>query len=398
MTLPSTGLALSEGAAALRERPMRVFLGLLGPMLAAATLLAVAGSSASASAGVDQHLRELSGAEVTTQPTEGGAPLDLDWRIDSAVERIDGVQASAVTWMIPHEWLTSLAATPRQDRARRSDLELRAASPHPARVAGTQVTGRFITEHDERTGSRVAVVGVAALRSLAIPDFDALDRALLIDGTPFAVIGVVTDVATHAESLSSVLIPTTTARELWGAPPVESGAAILTRVRPGAGEAVADQAPVAISPTHPEGLVALPPLEPASLRRSLLGDLSVLGRALTSLAVAVGTATIIVSTLSGLRDRRSEIALRRAIGARRADVAAQVASESIVMGVVGGAVGIALGIVATAALAAARGWPAVLEPRAVLLAVAISLGLGAVTGALAAVTAARVDPAQAIRS
>jgi ABC-type antimicrobial peptide transport system permease subunit len=122
-----------------------------------------------------------------------------------------------------------------------------------------------------------------------------------------------------------------------------------------------------------------------------------LAAALLILAVTAGAAMTVVSTLSGLRDRRTELALRRAIGATKGDVVCQVAIESTALGLLGGVLGICVGVLTTTAIALARHWQAVMDPLAVVIALTVAVGLGVVTGATAAVRAAQVDPAEAIR-
>lgn len=393
-------VALAEARAGLREHPARATLGGLGPAIAAATILAVVGISASGSAGVGQRLADLTSTEVVTRPTEVGAPIELDWRADAAVRRIEGVEETAVTWVIPRDQLTTLAAAPFESRdAATVDVDLRATSPGYFGVSAAQLgVGSTLTAHDEIVGALVAVVGTPALSRLGVPSEDAVGRLLFIDGMSFTIVGVVDDVGAHPEALTSVMIPTTTARGIWGTPGPESDSSVLTLARPGAGEVVARQVPVAIAPANAEGLNAVPPLEPVALRRSVLGDLSMLAAALLILAITAGAAMTVVSTLSGLRDRRTELALRRAIGATKGDVACQVAIESTTLGLLGGVFGICAGVLTTTAIALARHWQAVMDPLAVLIALTVAVGLGVATGATAAVRAAQVDPAEAIRS
>jgi putative ABC transport system permease protein len=94
-------------------------------------------------------------------------------------------------------------------------------------------------------------------------------------------------------------------------------------------------------------------------------------------------------------ERRGEIGLRRALGARRLHVAVQFACEATLLAGCGGVTGAVLGGFTTTVFAAARGWDAVVP---VLLAAAgIALLVGAVAGLYPALRAARLVPAEALR-
>jgi putative ABC transport system permease protein len=109
----------------------------------------------------------------------------------------------------------------------------------------------------------------------------------------------------------------------------------------------------------------------------------------------VGIANVMVIAVL---ERRSEIGLRRALGATRGHVALQFASESLLVAVAGGAAGGALGAAVTSAYAATRGWTPVVPASVLGAGVLAALGIGAVAGIYPALRAARLAPAEALRT
>jgi putative ABC transport system permease protein len=97
-------------------------------------------------------------------------------------------------------------------------------------------------------------------------------------------------------------------------------------------------------------------------------------------------------------ERRSEIGLRRALGATRGHIRLQFLAEAILLALAGGAVGVAVGALATAVYASAKGWAIVIPAIAWAGGIGAALVIGAIAGLLPAVRAARMSPTQALWS
>ncbi len=121
-----------------------------------------------------------------------------------------------------------------------------------------------------------------------------------------------------------------------------------------------------------------------------------LGLGVVALLVgAVGVAnTMIISVL----ERRSEIGLRRALGATREQIRTQFLAESVLLSLAGGAVGIVTGVLATIIYAAAKNWAVVIPPLACGGGAASAVIIGAIAGLLPALRAARLSPTEALRT
>ena len=117
--------------------------------------------------------------------------------------------------------------------------------------------------------------------------------------------------------------------------------------------------------------------------------------AVALLVGAVGVANIMVISVL---ERRSEIGLRRALGATRGQIRSQFLSEAILLALGGGAVGIAAGALATAIYAITKGWTIVIPTTAWAGGFGAALLIGAIAGLLPALRAARLSPTEALRT
>jgi putative ABC transport system permease protein len=95
-------------------------------------------------------------------------------------------------------------------------------------------------------------------------------------------------------------------------------------------------------------------------------------------------------------ERRSEIGLRRALGATKGHIRAQFLAEAILLALAGGLTGIAIGAAATAIYAHVKGWASVIPAQAWAGGLAAAVLIGAAAGLLPALRAARLSPTQAL--
>jgi putative ABC transport system permease protein len=108
----------------------------------------------------------------------------------------------------------------------------------------------------------------------------------------------------------------------------------------------------------------------------------------------VGVANIMIISVL---ERRSEIGLRRALGATRGNIRTQFLSEAILLSLCGGAIGVALGSLATAVYAHAKHWTIVIPAEAWAGGIGAAMAIGTIAGLLPALRAARMSPTEALR-
>jgi putative ABC transport system permease protein len=110
---------------------------------------------------------------------------------------------------------------------------------------------------------------------------------------------------------------------------------------------------------------------------------------------AVGVANIMIISVL---ERRSEIGLRRALGATKGQIRTQFLAESILLALVGGVVGVLAGAAATVVYATSKSWAVVIPAEAWTGGIASAILIGALAGLMPAVRASRLPPTVALRT
>jgi putative ABC transport system permease protein len=243
----------------------------------------------------------------------------------------------------------------------------------------------------------VAVLGTGAAANLGIGGLVG-PTSIEIGGRPFTVVGIVGDVERHPELRVSVIVPFGIAAQIWGEPTTTEGAELIVATQLGAATQVAKELVWAVSPGAPSAITVQEPPDPRTLRESVSGTLQSLLIGLGTVSLVIGTFGIANSTLVSVMERRSEIGLRRALGASKADIARQVALESALLGTLGRLIGATVGMYTVIVVAALKGWSPIVDLELLIVAPVIGAVTGLLAGAYPAFRAAGVEPAQALRS
>jgi putative ABC transport system permease protein len=118
---------------------------------------------------------------------------------------------------------------------------------------------------------------------------------------------------------------------------------------------------------------------------------------IAGISLLVGGIGIMNIMLATVLERTREIGIRRAIGARQADIIRQFLTEAVLISIMGGLIGIAFGFTLSRVIAAAAGWSTVVTASSIGVAFGVSVGIGLLFGIYPAVQAAKLDPIEAIR-
>ena len=120
--------------------------------------------------------------------------------------------------------------------------------------------------------------------------------------------------------------------------------------------------------------------------------------AIGSISLIVGGIGVMNVMLVSVTERRKEIGIRRALGARRSDIRNQFLTESVILSLIGGVFGILLAVGGTWTFCRFTGWSFLIDPTAVALGFAVACGVGIFFGLQPAIQAARLDPIDALRA
>ena len=262
--------------------------------------------------------------------------------------------------------------------------------------------GRLISTSEVQRSYPVVVLGWDVAKQL-FGELNPLDRIVRIQGSHFRVVGVSERKGgLFGASLDGfAVIPLGAHTKLFGG---RQSLSILVKPRSAALLPLAmDDATVAmrvarrLKPNEPDNFGIFTSETLLGIYRQATAGIFAVLVGVVALSLLVGGIVIMNIMLMVVSERTREIGLRKAVGARRKDILAQVLTESVTLSTVGGLAGIALGFLAAQAIATVTPLPARLEPWSVALGIGITAGVGLFFGAFPASRAARLDPIEALR-
>ena len=282
-------------------------------------------------------------------------------------------------------------------------LQVRATSLNLLSVLNTGLA-RGVWLNPATAREPVAVLGSAAARRLGV-DRIFVDQRIWLGGRWFNVAGVLATSPLEPDIDNSALIGYPAAQRYLGYVSLVGGArrpgppsAIYIRAATDHVAAVQALLAPTANPQAPNEVAVSQPSDALTARAAAAGafDSLFLGLGIVALIVgAVGVANIMIISVL---ERRSEIGLRRALGATRAQICTQFLSESILLAAIGGVVGVFAGALATVIYAHAKGWAVVIPAEAWTGGIASAVLIGAFAGLTPAVRASRMAPTVALRT
>ncbi|MGA2756826.1 MAG: ABC transporter permease [Solirubrobacteraceae bacterium] len=376
----------------LRTRRVRAALSALGIAIGVAAIVAVLGLSSSSQAGLLSEIDRLGTnlLDVTNGQTLFGQPAELPDAAPAMIARIGPVTQVQYTGAVNGNVFRSPLIPSIDTNA----ISISAASLGLPRAVGTSVwQGSFLNAATER--EPVVVLGAGAGQRLGIDRVFAGERISLA-GMWFYVAGILRPAALAPEIDSSALVGFPAAERYldFDGHPSE----IYVRAHTSQVDAVDNVLAATANPEAPSNVDVSQPSSALVARADAQGAFNDLFLGLAAVALLVGAVGVANIMIIGVLERRSEIGLRRALGATKANIRTQFLSEAILLALLGGIVGVLAGILATAIYASTKGWAIVIPPLAWGGGLAAAIAIGAIAGLLPAIRAARMSPTEALRT
>jgi putative ABC transport system permease protein len=381
--------AARVGATGLRTRPLRATLSALGIAIGIAAMLAVVGISTSSRAELDRTLDRLGTNLLTVAPgtTLFGEAARLPTESVAMVGRIGPVLSVSAVGRITSAAVFRNEYIPRGQTggiavfAARLDLL--------GTVGGELAAGAWL---NAATGAYPAVVlGAKAVTVLGI---STPGLRVWLGEQWFSVAGTLRPVPLAPELDSAVLVGFPAATQYLGFDGHPT--TLYTRSRPEAVERVRSVLAASANPIHPDEVRVSRPSDALTAQRATDRTLDAVLLGLGAVALLVGGIGVANTMVISVLERRTEIGLRRSLGATRGQIRLQFLTESLLLSALGGFGGVLGGAAVTAAYAAHQGWPTVVPVWAMAGGVGATLVIGVIAGLYPAIRAARLAPTEAL--
>ena len=381
------------GGTGLRTRPLRAALSALGVAIGIAAMVGVLGISESSKADLLAELDRLGTNLLTVTPgqTLTGTDAQLPAEAPDMIRRIETVDAVSATADVDD---TDVFRTDYISSLETGGLGVTATDASLLRtLGGTMNKGTFLNASNERYP--VTVLGYEAAKHLGVTDTSG-KVSVLLGGHRFSVVGILDPLVLAPELDRSALIGFPAAKSVFGHD--ASPSRIYLRTDPSAVTDVQGLLGATANPAAPEEVQVSRPSDALAARAAAKSAFTALFLGLGSVALLVGGVGIANVMVISVLERRSEIGLRRALGATRGHIRSQFLAEALLLSSIGGVAGAALGAAATFVYASSQSWTPVIPLTGLLGGIGAALAIGAAAGLYPAMRAARLAPTEALRA
>jgi putative ABC transport system permease protein len=380
---------LRSGSQGLHTRPGRTMLTALGIAIGIAAMIGVLGISASSKAALLQQIDDLGTNLLAVQAGQSvfGEQAKLPQAAPAMIRRIPPVEQAAALSSVD----ASVRRTDLIPGTETNGINLFASEPEVLdTLQGDLAQGKWLDIAGEIPS---IVLGSVAAERLGITDL-SVGPMVYLDGHWFNVIGILEPLPLNPDLDRAAFVGYSVANKLFD---TEANAStIYLRTHPDQVEGVRALLGRTANPESPNEVQVSRPSDALEAKATVDQNLTRLLLGLGGVALIVGGVGIANVMVISVLERRSEIGLRRALGAKRSHIAGQFVTESILLSLLGGVTGVALGAAVTNFYARGQGWVVDIPVQALGAGVAVALAVGAIAGLYPAVRAARMDPAEAV--
>jgi putative ABC transport system permease protein len=384
---------LEVGSIGLRTRKLRAALSALGVAIGIASMVAVLGISASSQEDLLSTIDRLGTNLLTIEPGQsfvGGGDAELPEEAPTKVASMDGVDSATALYSVD----ATVQRTGFVDEGSSNGVTVYAADTDlPKTMSAELISGTFLTDATQQFAT--VVLGAVAAQRLGITSTEHRRQVWIADRF-YTVVGILDSVTLDESIDRAALIGLPQAQAELGAD--NSPAKIYVRADEDRLSDVRDLLASTASFENPEEVSVSRPSDALEARAAAEGAFTSLFLGLGAVALLVGGVGIANVMVISVLERRSEIGLRRALGATRRHITVQFLCESLLLAGLGGIAGALLGALVTAISSTAQDQAVVVPPAAIAGGVVAALIIGAVAGLYPSVRAARLSPTEALRT
>ena len=388
------------------RNPFRSLLTILGIIIGVGAVITSMAIGAGAQAAVQAQLARLGSNLIVVIPgsiVTSGVQLGAGARQSLKIADAQAIQQDIpdVAYVAPQSSINAQAVAGGNNWA----TSITGTTPDWLQVQSySLMSGRFLTQSDESSGAKVAVLG-ATVASNLFPSSDPVGKTVIVKNVPFLVVGVLAAKGQSGfgrDQDDQIVVPLSAMQlrlngQNW------LGVILISADSPDAVDSVVNSTEALLRLRH-----GLTPREPddfsvrniANVQQAASATSQVQSRLLAGIAAVsliVGGIGIMNIMLVSVTERTREIGIRMAVGARERDVLLQFLVEAVLLSCIGGIIGVFAGIGASYATAAGAGWAIEIVPVSVLLSFGFAAAVGIVFGFYPARRASQLNPIEALR-
>ncbi len=402
--------ALKLALAAILSSKLRSFLTLLGVIFGVATVIVVVSLVEGFNAYVDEKIANIGTNAFSVQKfsIEDYSSLEAlnsarRRNRDISVDDLDALKNQGGAIADAGGKASAMADIKYGDKTL-LNVQIHGSTPNIADIEKIEASkGRYFINVDESTRRYVCFIGSEAAEKL-FPTRSPAGEIIKVDGRSFQIIGVGKELGSAFGQTRDMYVsmPLSTFLSAYGSR--RSINISVTSNGPAAYEDAVDEARTLmrvrrkLEPSEKDNFGIVTPSAINKLRDKIFGTIQIAAIGVTSISLLVGGIVIMNIMLVSVTERTKEIGIRMSIGARRRDVLKQFLAESTALALLGGAIGVAAAFSIAKLVATLTPIPTALPIGWVVVALAVSSGVGMISGVYPAWRAAGLDPIEALRA
>ena len=407
MINPWDGLRIAGGA--LTSNILRSLLTMLGIVIGVGAVIVMVAAGAGAREMIGAQIQSIGSNLIIVVPgasTQTGARLGSGSvhtlktsDADAVMKEASAVKLAAPTW-------GDVAQVVYGGRNWRTRVTGTTKDHFPIREWALRF-GRMFSPEEERYAAKVALIGTTVVENLFGDEYP-VGKYIRVKNTPFEIIGVLEKKGQSPrgeDQDDAIFIPIRTAQyRLFGSPFPDEVKAIMVQAKDvGLISEAEKQIDELLTRRHKIGRNQEKDFSVRNLTEILntakksLDIMTTLLGAIAAISLLVGGIGIMNIMLVSVTERTREIGIRMAVGAKSADILSQFLIEAVTLSMLGGLIGTVFGIAGAYFFAKFSGWPALINPVAIALALGFSAAVGIFFGFYPAFKASRLHPIEALR-